>query len=92
MSMKKTDLEKNKMMKMSNLMKVSGESDRFGKGAVVADRKEQRKIDQAAGLVPFACKLSSEMIKTLHAEAESKKLGMNELVAELITKGLSKKK
>ena len=92
MSMKKTDLEKNKMMKMSNLMKVAGISDRFGKGAVVPDRKEQRKLDQAAGLVPFACKLSSEMIKTLHAEAESRKLGMNELVAELITKGLGKKK
>jgi glycerol dehydrogenase-like iron-containing ADH family enzyme len=90
MSMKKTDLEKNKMMKMSNLMKVAGIPDRFGKGAVVADRKEQRKLDQAAGLVPFACKLSSEMIKDLHEEAERQQTGMNELVAALLGKGLGK--
>ena len=57
MSMKKTDLEKNKMIKAASMMKAIGIPDRFGKGSVMLDRKEQRKLDQAAGLIPFACKL-----------------------------------
>ena len=88
MSMKKTDLEKNKMMKMSNLMKVAGIPDRFGKGGMITDRKEQRKIDQAAGLIPFACKLPSALITRLHAEVAKQGTTANELVAALLEKGL----
>ncbi len=92
MSMKKTDLEKNKMMKAVNQLRIAGIPDRFGRDSTLVDKKEQRRLDQAAGLVPFACKLNSELVKTLHTEAEKQKVGMNELVAELITKGLGKKK
>jgi glycerol dehydrogenase-like iron-containing ADH family enzyme len=88
MSMKKTDLEKNKMLKAANLMKASGISDRFGKGNVVTDRKEQRKLDSAAGLVPFACKLPSDLVTKLQAHAEKKKVAMNDLVKELLEGGL----
>ena len=88
MSMKKTDLEKNKMLKAANLVKASGISDRFGKGNVVTDRKEQRKLDSAAGLVPFACKLPGDLVTKLQAHAEKKKVAMNDLVKELLEGGL----
>lgn len=92
MSMKKTDLEKNKMLKSHNMMKAAGIPDRFGKdSAQLLDRKEQRKLDQAAGLVPFACKLNGELVKRLHAESEKSGVAMNELVAGLLEKGLGKK-
>jgi len=58
MSMKKTDLAKNLALKISGQMKGAGTPGRFGQAASdVVDRKEQRRRDAAAGLVPFACKL-----------------------------------
>jgi hypothetical protein len=56
------------------------------------DRKEQRKRDQAAGLIPFAVKLHGDLVKRLHALAQERNVGMNELVAELLEKGLGKKR
>lgn len=85
--MKKTDLEKSKGLKLNSLLKLSGTPDRFGGGGV-PDRKEQRKLDQAAGLVPFAVKLNGEVVKQLHALAQTRGVGMNELVAELLQKSL----
>lgn len=48
MAMKKTDLEKNKALKLTHAMKQSS-SARFGKGSeatVQLDRRAQRKLDQ----------------------------------------------
>ena len=90
--MKKTDLEKNKGMKILGQMKQSGTPGHFGKGAaVVLDKREQRKIDQAKGLLPFAVKLDGELVKRIQALAQERKLGMNELVDELLNKGLKEK-
>jgi hypothetical protein len=91
MSMKLQDLHKNKMLKTGNAMKHAGTPDRFGKTAAAPDRKEQRKLDQAAGLVPFACKLPSALVAQLHTEAQTRETNMNELVATLITQGLASK-
>ena len=55
---------------------------------MILSRKEQRKLDQAAGLVPFACKLPSELLSALTDAAAAQKLGMNEMVATLLKKGL----
>ena len=52
------------------------------------DRREQRKHDQALGLVPFAAKLDSELVKQLQALAQTRQMGLNEVVAELLKKGL----
>ena len=42
--------------------RATAKPDRFGQGSgQMPDRKEQRRIDSAAGLVPFACKLPSEL-------------------------------
>ncbi|MFC4159510.1 hypothetical protein [Chitinimonas lacunae] len=86
--MKKTDLEKNKGLKLMGKMKQAGVPDRFGQGAELIDRREQRRLDQAAGLVPFAVKLNGELVKQLHELAQSRQVSLNELVAELLNKGL----
>jgi hypothetical protein len=89
MSMKKADFDKSAMLSAAGQMKFEGRTDKFGKGISISNRKDQRKLDQAAGLVPFACKLPIEMVKMLGDEAIAKNLGMNELVATLLKKGIA---
>lgn len=89
MSMKKSDLDKQLGKKVGGQMKVAGASGRFGQGSAdVVDRREQRRIDAAAGLVPFACKLPSELVKRLHERAAAHPGGANALVAEALEKAL----
>ena len=89
MSMKKTDLEKNKAMKIVGTMKSSLLPDRFAQGAAAAlDKKERRARDSAAGLVPFACKLPVDLAKTLTERAASHEGGLNALVETLLQKAL----
>ena len=87
--MKKTDLEKNKALDLTHKMKQAGAPLRFAQGAAdLPDRREQRKLDQARGLLPFAIKLNGELIKELKAIATTEKVGINELVEQLLRKGL----
>ena len=87
--MKISDIAKSNMAKTAGTMKHEARNDRLGKGGAMLNRKEQRKLDQAAGLVPFACKLPGELLSALTEATVSKKIGMNELVAELLKKGLA---
>lgn len=88
--MKKTDLYKNQGLKINSQMKQTGIPDRFGGAAsAIPDRREQRKIDQAQGLVPFAVKLNSELVQQIQALAQTRQMGLNEVVAELLKKGLA---
>ena len=90
--MKRTELAKQKGKKVDIRMNQAGTPERFGKAAAgVPDRREQRKRDQALGLVPFAVKLDGELVKKLQALAQQREIGLNELVGELLTKGLGKK-
>ena len=90
MSLKKTDLAKNLALKISGQMKSAGVPGRFAQGsAEVVDRKEQRRRDAAAGLVPFACKLPSELVKQITARAAAHDGGLNALVADLLERGLT---
>ncbi|WP_144143610.1 hypothetical protein [Paraburkholderia sp. BCC1884] len=89
MAMKKTDLEKNKALKLNNAMKLST-ADRFGKAAdPKLDRREQRKLDQAQGLVAFACKLNGELVDELKERAATHPEGMSGLLNEVIKRGLA---
>jgi hypothetical protein len=89
MSMKKSDLDKHLAKKLGGQMKASGVPGRFAQGAGdVIDRREQRRRDAAAGLVPFACKLPSELAGTLRERAAAHDGGINGLVEELLRKGL----
>ena len=88
--MKKTDLEKLKGKRIT--AGGFGQSDRYGKDAHAAvDKREQRERDREAGLVPFACKLHGDLVRELHAAAQSRGVGLNELADELIRKGLKSK-
>jgi hypothetical protein len=91
MAMKKTDLEKNKALKLTNSMKQAG-TERFGKASAAApvlDRREQRRLDQAQGLVPFACKLNAEIVEKLKERAAAHPEGMTGLLTEVINRGLA---
>ncbi|KQZ45231.1 hypothetical protein [Duganella sp. Root1480D1] len=86
--MKKTDLAKNDAKKLMGKMVAPGAAS-FGTSASPSvDKREQRKRDQALGLVPFAVKLNSDLVKRLHTLATERGLDMNALVADVLTKGL----
>lgn len=88
--MKKTDLEKLKGKKIAG--GGFGASDRYGKGAAdPGDRRAQREHDRELGLIPFACKLHGDLVAEVRAAAEKKGVGLNEITAELLRKGLDKK-
>ena len=87
--MKKTDLEKLKGLKIDSRMKHAGTPGRCGAAADAAtSRREQRERERAQGLVPFAVKLDGELAKRVQALATERKAGLNEVVAELLEKGL----
>jgi hypothetical protein len=90
MSMKKTDLTKHLAKKLDGRMKAAGVPDRFAQGAAAGvDKREQRRLDAAAGLVPFACKLPAELVKRLHEAAAAEAGGVNALVARALEKSLA---
>jgi hypothetical protein len=90
MSMKKTDLVKQLAKKLDGRMKGAGAPGRFAQGtAEPIDKREQRRRDSAAGLVPFACKLPAELVKRLNERAATHEGGVNALVAQAIDKALS---
>ena len=86
--MKKADLAKSDAKKIMNQMGTRTAS--FGAAdAAPADRREQRERDRAAGLVPFAVKLNGELVKQLQATAQERGVELNQLVGELLQKGLA---
>lgn len=87
--MKKTDLVKNLRLKIVGQMQHAAIPGRFAQGsAALPDRKEQRKLDQAAGLVPFAVKLHADLVQQLREMAEREGVNLNDLTAQLIRAGL----
>lgn len=89
MSLKKTDLAKNMALKISMEMKKAGVPNRFGTASTaLPDRREQRKLDQAAGLVPFAVKLHHDLVKQLQERAQQEGVSLNELTERFILAGM----
>ena len=87
--MKKTGMAKSDAKKLMGKMVAPGAAG-FGNGdAAVVDRREQRKRDQALGLVPFAVKLNAELIQRVQAAAKDGGMDLNETVAALLAKGLA---
>ena len=88
--MKKTDLYKSEARKIDGRMKQSATPARFGdQAAAPLDRREQRKLDQARGLVPFAVKLDRELVAALRERAQSRGTALDGLVAELLRQALN---
>jgi uncharacterized protein with von Willebrand factor type A (vWA) domain len=62
----------------------------FGNASTpVVDKREQRRLDQALGLVPFAVKINSELVKQLQALAAETGADLNTTVADVLAKGLA---
>lgn len=90
---KKTELEKAKGKQIANGMRQAATPGKYSRQAAPAiSRKEQRKLDQAAGLLAFAVKLPSELIGQLRSLADERKTDLNALTAELLQNALKKKK
>ena len=86
--MKKTGLAKGEAKKLMGQMGTRSAT--FGTGeAVPVDRREQRERDRALGLVPFAVKLNGDLVQKLQALAQARGVDMNQLVAEVLEKGLA---
>ena len=91
MSMKKSDLDKQlgqEGRRPDERRRAFPAASAQGAGEMV-DRREQRRLDAAAGLVPFACKLPSDLAATLRERGAGHADGINGLVAELLRKGLA---
>lgn len=88
--MKKTDLEKNKALKIVEKMKKGGTPDRFSGDSAGApiDRREQRKLDQAQGLVAFPVKIKQTHADQIRAMATAQNVSTNELMDVLLEKAL----
>lgn len=86
--MKKTDLEKHKALKIMGKMNATIPPDRYGSANVALDRREQRRIDQAAGLVSFPVKLRQPIIDALRAKAQADGVSVNELLNDLLARAL----
>lgn len=89
--MKKTDLEKNKALKLMGDLRATRTPGRFGQqAAAVHDKREQRRLDQAAGLVPFPVKLTQPLIDALRTRAEQDDVAVNALINDLLTEALKR--
>ena len=94
--MKKTGMAKSDAKKLMGKMVAPGAggfgaagAGAAGAGEAVVDRREQRKRDQALGLVPFTVKLNSDLVLQLQALAAERGQELNEVVADVLNKGLA---
>jgi hypothetical protein len=88
LSWKKTDLERLKAASLTDRLSKSAPPERYGKESAIVSRKEQRKLDQAQGLVPFAVKLDGGLVKRLQARAKEQNKPLNEIVGALLEKAI----
>ena len=81
--MNKFELERNKAFKLAGQLKQAGIPGRQSADHSV-DRRQQRKLDQAAGLVPFPLKLTQTQADRVRTLAQERGISTNDLVAELL--------
>ncbi|MEO8281633.1 MAG: hypothetical protein ABI564_18180 [Ideonella sp.] len=91
MSLKKFDLAKNLAKKLEGQRKGAQIPGRFGESsAEIPDRREQRRRDTAAGLIPFACKLPAELADRLRERSLTHPAGLNALIEEMLSHELER--
>ncbi|WP_344761823.1 hypothetical protein [Actimicrobium antarcticum] len=87
--MKKTGMAKTDAKKLMGKTAAPGLSGFENVEVATVDRREQRKRDQAMGLVPFAVKINSDLVLQLQTLAKERDVELNVLVAEVLAKGLA---
>lgn len=87
MTMKRTELEKRRGLKIANEMRRTGNP--YGRVETEADRRARRERDRALGLVPFAVKLPQDLVRQMQADAHSRGARLDDLVAEWLRRGLA---
>jgi hypothetical protein len=88
MTLKRTELARLKAASLADALSKSRPPERYGKGSAIVSRKEQRELDKAKGLVPFAVKLNSALVKRLRDKAEAEKRPLEDVVTEALERGL----
>lgn len=86
--MKKTDIEKQKALKLKGKLNAGPPLSRHTGAAPAVNRRDQRRLDQAAGLVSFPVKLHQPVISALNATAQADGISVNELVNTLLAEAL----
>ncbi|MBL8513456.1 MAG: hypothetical protein JNJ55_05660 [Betaproteobacteria bacterium] len=87
--MKRTDLEKLQGKQLTGQMKNAGSPNRFGKdSSTPIDKREQRRRDAEAGLIPFATKLPTALVQRLREKSEADGVSLSEMLAELLVAAL----
>lgn len=84
-------MAKSDAKKLMGKMTAPGATGFGGADTAIVDKREQRKRDQALGLVPFAVKLNGDLVQQLHALAKERGLDLNETVAAVLAAGLAAK-
>ena len=87
--MKKTGMAKSDAKKLMGKMVAPGAAGFGNSDTVAMDKREQRRRDQALGLVPFAVKLNGELVAQLQALAKDSGKDLNEVVADVVQRGLA---
>lgn len=88
MTMKKTELEKRKGLKLANDLRRAGNP--YGRAVESdADRRALRERDRALGLVPFAAKLPQDLVRQMQSEAQARGVRLDDLVAEWLRKAMA---
>lgn len=88
MTMKRTELEKRKGLRIANELRRAGNP--YARSEVTDEqRRAQRERDRALGLVPFAAKLPQELVRRMQAEAQARGARLDDLVAEWLRRGMS---
>ena len=83
--MKKADLEKQLGKKIAGRVQHQPPAARYGADpAGIADKREQRERDKAAGLVPFAVKLPQALVTRLQSLAAERGTTLGDITAELL--------
>jgi hypothetical protein len=89
--MKRTDLEKQRGHKINNQIQKGNATGPFKDTAsLIIDKREQRKLDKAKGLIPFAIKLNEDLVTQIETMAKERNVQVNDLVAELLRAGMGK--
>lgn len=86
--MKKTDLDKQQALKLMGKLNAAIPPSRYAGAVPAVDRREQRRLDQAAGLVSFPVKLHQPLIAALQAKAQADGVSVSELVNTLLADAL----